>query len=74
MIEYVWRYAQDMFETVDFLHRAEEVRNVFKFHISQFLFFSSDGYVYRFVYLLQRLKKKKLWFFLFSNQFNSKKF
>ena len=27
-----------MFEPIDF-HRAEEVRNFFKFHISQFLFF-----------------------------------
>ena len=42
---------QDMFEPVD-SHRAEEVRNLFKLHISQFLFSSLAGYVYRFVYLL----------------------
>ena len=29
---------EDMFEPVDF-HRAKEVRNFFKFHISQLLFF-----------------------------------
>ena len=42
---------EDMFESVDF-HGAAEVRNFFKFHISQLYFSSSAGHVYRFVYLL----------------------
>ena len=42
---------QDIFEHVDF-HRAEEVRNILKFHLSQLFFSSLAGHVYRFVYLL----------------------
>ena len=42
---------QYMFETLDF-HHAKEVRNFFKFKISQLLFSSLAGHVYRFVYLL----------------------
>ena len=42
---------EDMLEPVDF-HCAAEVRNFFKFHISQLLSSSSAEHVYRFVYLL----------------------
>ena len=42
---------EDLVEPVDF-HCAAEVRNFFKFHISQLLFSSSAWHVYRFVYLL----------------------
>ena len=55
---------QDMFELVDF-HRAEEVRNLFKFHISQRLFSSLTVHVYRFAHLLWQLKRKEFWFFSF---------
>ena len=43
--------SEDMLEPVDF-HCTAEVRNFFKFHISQLLSSSSAGHVYRFVYLL----------------------
>ena len=42
---------EDMLKPVDF-HCAAEVRNFFKFHISQLPFSSLAGHVYRFVYLL----------------------
>ena len=53
IIEYRWRYVQNMFGPVDF-HRAEEVRNFFKFHICQYLFSSSADHFYRFIYLFSQ--------------------
>ena len=41
---------QDMFEPVDF-HHVEEIKNLFKFHMSQLLFSSLAGNIYRFAYL-----------------------
>ena len=41
---------ENMVEPVDF-HCAAEVRNFFKFHISELLFSSLAGHVYGFVYL-----------------------
>ena len=53
---YIWsKMFKDVFKPVDF-HCDTEVRNFFKFHISQLLFSSSAAHVYTFVYLLMWLK------------------
>ena len=63
---YIWsKMFKDVFKPVHF-HCDAEVRNFFKFHISQLLFSSSAAHVYTFVYLLKWLKS----FFFFLHQVN----